>query len=114
VEQGKHQYRHHHSVAELLERWIAHIEAQGRAPSTLFRYKSAIRANILPGIGTVRIDRVGPAEPSGPPASSAPRQTLILCHYSACSPRPIVPMIITRISGSSGRVGRSCYGRMTG
>src|SRR5580704_17811113 len=34
------------TVTQLLEQWIAHIEAQGRSPATMARYRSAIRANI--------------------------------------------------------------------
>jgi integrase len=41
---------------------MTHIEAHGRAPSTLARYRSAIRANIVPALGNLRIDRLGPAQ----------------------------------------------------
>ena len=47
VERG-HPHPRRFTVLELLDRWMAHLEAQGRAPSTLTRYRSAIRAGILP------------------------------------------------------------------
>jgi len=62
VEHGRHQYTRHHTVAELLERWMAHIEAQGRAPSTLARYRSAISHSILPNLGSKRVDKLTGAE----------------------------------------------------
>jgi protein tyrosine phosphatase (PTP) superfamily phosphohydrolase (DUF442 family) len=39
------------TVAELLEHWILHITSQGRAPSTLERYRSSMKANIVPALG---------------------------------------------------------------
>jgi integrase len=62
VDRGGHQHPDHYTVAELLEAWMTHIEAQGRAPSTLARYRSAIRANIVPALGNIRIDKLGPAQ----------------------------------------------------
>jgi len=62
VEHGGHQHSGPHTLTELLERWMAHIEAQGRAPSTLSRYRSAINHNILPRLATVRIDRLTGAD----------------------------------------------------
>jgi integrase len=62
VDRGGHQHPNRYTVAELLEAWITHIEAQGRAPSTLSRYRSAMRANIVPALGTVTIDKLGPAQ----------------------------------------------------
>lgn len=62
VEHGRHQYTGHHTVAELLERWMAHIAAQGRAPSTLTRYRSAISYNILPHLGGRRVDKLTGAD----------------------------------------------------
>jgi len=62
VDRGGHQHPDHHTVAELLDAWMTHIKAQGRAPSTLARYRSAIRANIVPALGNIRIDGLGPAQ----------------------------------------------------
>lgn len=42
-----------------------HIEAQGRAPSTLTRDRSAISANIKPHLGNLPLAKVGPAELDG-------------------------------------------------
>jgi hypothetical protein len=41
---------------------MAHIEAQGRAESTLARYRSCINANIRPRLGAKAINKLGPAE----------------------------------------------------
>ena len=41
---------------------MEHIEAQGRAATTLARYRSAISANIKPRLGSLAINKVGPAE----------------------------------------------------
>ena len=62
VDQGLHQHSERHSVAELLDRWMAHIEGLGRAPTTLVRYRSAIRHDIVPRIGQFRIDRIQPVD----------------------------------------------------
>jgi integrase len=62
VERGGHRHPRRYTVAELLDRWMAHIETQSRAPSTLVRYRSAIGADILPRLGAARIDRLGPAD----------------------------------------------------
>ncbi|MGH9017829.1 MAG: site-specific integrase, partial [Acidimicrobiales bacterium] len=50
------------TVAQLLEQWMAHIEAQGRAPTTLVRYRSAIRASIVPALGHIELSDLGPAD----------------------------------------------------
>jgi integrase len=63
VERGGHQAQAgRHTVADLLDRWLAHIEAQGRAMSTLVRYRSAIDANIKPRLGSIPIAKLGPAD----------------------------------------------------
>ncbi len=62
VERGGHRHQGRHTVSELLDRWMAHIEAQGRAATTLLRYRSAIDVNIKPTIGTVMIDKLEPVE----------------------------------------------------
>src|SRR6516225_2500240 len=53
VERGSHRQPGRHTVSELLDRWMDHIEGQGRAASTLIRYRSAITANIRPRIGNL-------------------------------------------------------------
>ncbi len=58
IERGGHRQRGRHTVEELLDRWMAHIESQGRAPSTLVRYRSAIDVNIKPRLGRVEIAKV--------------------------------------------------------
>jgi integrase len=65
VERGSHRQTTRHTVGELLDRWMDHIEAQGRAPSTLTRYRSAISANIKPRLGDLPLAKVGPAELDG-------------------------------------------------
>ncbi len=58
IERGGHRQRGRHTVEELLDRWMAHIETQGRAASTLVRYRSAIDVNIKPRLGRVEIAKV--------------------------------------------------------
>ncbi len=53
------------SVAELLEKWMAHIEVQGRAPATLVRYRSAISANIVPALGHIDVAKLSAADLDG-------------------------------------------------
>ncbi len=66
VERGGHRAQGgRHTVAELLDRWLAHIEGQGRAMSTLVRYRSAIEANIKPRLGSIGIAKLGPADVDG-------------------------------------------------
>lgn len=63
VERGSHRTQPgRHSVAELLDEWMAHIEAQGRAARTMARYRSAISANIKPHLGSLAVNKVGPAD----------------------------------------------------
>ncbi|MGH9057197.1 MAG: tyrosine-type recombinase/integrase [Acidimicrobiales bacterium] len=63
VERGSHRSQPgRHSVAELLDEWMAHIEAQGRVATTMARYRSAISANIKPRLGSLAINKVGPEE----------------------------------------------------
>ena len=50
------------TVMQLLEQWMAHIEGQGRSPSTLARCRSAIRANIEPQIGHLQLGQLAPAD----------------------------------------------------
>ncbi|HTT91537.1 MAG TPA: tyrosine-type recombinase/integrase [Acidimicrobiales bacterium] len=62
VDRGGHREEGRHTVNELLDRWMAHIEAQGRAESTLARYRSCINANIKPRLGAKAINKLGPAD----------------------------------------------------
>ena len=50
------------TVAQLLDHWILHLETQGRAPSTLERYRSAVKANIGPALGRLQLSDLGPAD----------------------------------------------------
>jgi len=50
------------TVAQLLDQWMAHIEAQGRSPATLARYRSAIRANIVPVLGHLQLAQLSAAD----------------------------------------------------
>jgi integrase len=62
VEKGGLRYQGRHTVSDLLDRWMAHIEAQGRAASTLVRYRSCIDVNIKPALGPVLIDKLDPVD----------------------------------------------------
>jgi integrase len=62
VDRGGHRDDRRHTVNELLDRWMGHIETQGRAESTLARYHSCISANIKPYLGAKAITKVGPAD----------------------------------------------------
>lgn len=57
--------RHEGTGAELgtlLDRWIGHVEAIGRSPSTLREYRRLIEREIKPALGSVRLDRLKPAD----------------------------------------------------
>jgi hypothetical protein len=43
----------------LLDESMDHIEAQGRAPTTVARYRSAVSANIKPHLGSKSINKLG-------------------------------------------------------
>jgi integrase len=62
VDRGGHRDEGRHTLNELLDRWMAHIEAQGRAESTLARYRSCINANIKPRLGSKATNKLGPAD----------------------------------------------------
>jgi integrase len=49
-------------VGELFDAWMDHIEAQGRAPTTMFRYRSAVGANIKRRLGSKTINKLSPAD----------------------------------------------------
>jgi integrase len=50
------------TVAQMLEQWMAHIEAQGRSPATMARYRSAIRANINPALGDMKLAQLSASD----------------------------------------------------
>lgn len=53
--------RHEGTTAELgslVDRWIEHLEAIGRAPSTIREYRRLIVKEIKPAIGSTRLDRL--------------------------------------------------------
>jgi integrase len=58
VAKGGHRHSGKATVTELLELWLEHITAQGRAPATLASYRSSIDSRIKPALGRVRIDRL--------------------------------------------------------
>jgi integrase len=62
VDSGGHRQTRRYTVSELLDRWMTHIEALGRAPSTLVRNRSAINTNINPKLGKLDITKVGRAD----------------------------------------------------
>jgi integrase len=45
-------------VAELLERWLAHLQGLGRSPSTLYGYRNTVNRDVIPAIGTVRLSKL--------------------------------------------------------
>jgi integrase len=50
------------TVGELLDQWLLHIQSQGRAASTLERYRSAVKANIVPALAHLKLAELGPAD----------------------------------------------------
>jgi integrase len=50
------------TVADLLEKWMLHLETQGRAPSTLIRYRSAIDVRIVPALGWIEVTKLTAAD----------------------------------------------------
>jgi integrase len=50
------------TVADLLEKWMAHLEVQGRAQSTLIRYRSAIDVRIVPALGWIEVTKLNAAD----------------------------------------------------
>jgi integrase len=49
-------------VADLLEKWMLHLETQGRAQSTLIRYRSAIDVRIIPALGWIEVTKLNAAD----------------------------------------------------
>jgi len=50
------------TVGYLLDRWIEHLEALGRSPSTINGYRSLIRARLRPAFGSMELRRLQPAD----------------------------------------------------
>ena len=46
------------SVSELLGRWLDHVKALGRSPSTLYNYRNCIARELVPVIGTIRLSKL--------------------------------------------------------
>ncbi len=60
VEAGKF-VRSRVTVSELLDKWLAHIEAVGKArPKTIYEYRRKIEGRIRPALGSVRLNRLEP------------------------------------------------------
>jgi integrase len=49
---------HTTTVAQLLERWLAHLETLGRSPTTMKEYRSIASRTVIPAIGSVRLDKL--------------------------------------------------------
>ena len=45
-------------MAELLDRWLAHLEDLGRSPSTLYGYRKYVYRELVPAIGAVRLSKL--------------------------------------------------------
>jgi integrase len=61
VQRGMHQGQRG-TVADLLEKWMLHLETQERAPSTLIRYRSAIDVRIVPALGSFELTKLTAAD----------------------------------------------------
>jgi len=47
------------TVGQLLDRWLAHVEAIGKArPKTVYEYKRKIEGRIRPALGDIRLDKL--------------------------------------------------------
>ena len=47
------------TVGQLLDRWVAHVEAIGKArPKTVYEYKRKIEGRIRPALGDIRLDKL--------------------------------------------------------
>jgi Phage integrase, N-terminal SAM-like domain len=45
-------------MAELLDRWLAHLEDLGGSPSTLYGYRKYLPRELIPAIGAVRLSKL--------------------------------------------------------
>jgi integrase len=46
------------TVAQLLDRWLVHIERLGRSPSTLYNYRQYVHRELVPAIGGLRLSKL--------------------------------------------------------
>lgn len=60
VDQGHHRERKR-TVRDLMEKWFALVEPD-RSPATVRRYRSNLDQHILPGLGAMLLERLGPGE----------------------------------------------------
>jgi len=49
---------HTTTVAQLLERWLTHLESLGRSPTTMRKYRDIAGRTVIPAIGSVRLDKL--------------------------------------------------------
>jgi integrase len=61
VQHGMHQAARG-TMADLLEKWMLHLETQDRAPSTMIRYRSAIDVRIMPALGSIELTELTAAD----------------------------------------------------
>lgn len=50
------------TVAQLLDQWIEHLEAMGRATKTIDGYRSLARSRLVPALGTRELRKLQPAD----------------------------------------------------
>ncbi|MGH8992629.1 MAG: N-terminal phage integrase SAM-like domain-containing protein, partial [Acidimicrobiia bacterium] len=48
------------TVEDLITEWLRHKESEGRSPSTIANYRSMAERDILPSLGSVKLDKLGP------------------------------------------------------
>lgn len=46
------------TVAQFADRWLEHLQDEGRTPATLRSYRSTLSAHIVPAIGSKRLDEI--------------------------------------------------------
>jgi integrase len=46
------------TVKQLLDRWLAHLAATGRSPTTIREYEAGARRTVIPAIGSIRLDKL--------------------------------------------------------
>jgi integrase len=46
------------TVKQLLDRWLAHLVATGRSPTTIREYEAGARRVVIPAIGSIRLDKL--------------------------------------------------------
>ena len=50
------------TVADLLEKWMLHLETLGRAATTMIRYRSAIDKRIVPALGWIEVTKLNASD----------------------------------------------------